>query len=418
MKKIFAIVLSLVMMASLFAACAPAQQETIPSFDTSADTTEAGDAHVHDAGNDRPWKAWESTDSLPGTDDTEYNYYLTADVTVADTVAVYQGADVVVCLNGFQVNAPQYGQAYNLCEGSRVTLCDCTGDGIVFSGTNGCAFQLNGASTHLILRDLTVDGSQADGEAAQSGPIHINQCAGRVTLDGATIQNCTAKNGAAIRAVGMPNSSATVEITNGSLIKGNTVLKTSEGSAAVVGYCTNILISDSTLTENKSYAICGVAVSFATQGGLVLHNATITNNQSLFDDYTNMQVGAVYIHNGNRSVTISGDTVIDGNTNVDGTPADLYLQRTVRETDPAKYPYPLQITLGQLTDNASINILPGLGYEYEWFRDDLNSLPLMVLDTSADPTVWNNNWVRVDSQDAYIVYDSVAEEFVSVKDTQ
>lgn len=90
------------------------------------------------------WAAWEETDSLP----TEGTYYLTADVKLANTTDLT--GDLLLCLNGHTVTAPEGKRVLNVTRLCVFRLTDCAEKpGVITGGTQtfGAAISIRTGGT-------------------------------------------------------------------------------------------------------------------------------------------------------------------------------------------------------------------------------------------------------------------------------
>ena len=79
--------------------------------------------------------AWTATNVLPTA---AGHYYLTGNVSVSSTVGIAynSGAEVTICLNGYDIVGTGSGRLFRVSNGTKLSICDCTGHGKLTGGNN------------------------------------------------------------------------------------------------------------------------------------------------------------------------------------------------------------------------------------------------------------------------------------------
>ena len=130
-------------------------------------------------------------------------YVLAADVVMKNTLTLNGGQNYTICLNGHTLTAPANGRAFRLSNGSKLTICDCTGEGKIIPGKSkgGVVGVFSDATTDptctLNISGITIDGTGING--GQGGALDVEFGGTTVTIDNVVFKNLTSSgNGGAI----------------------------------------------------------------------------------------------------------------------------------------------------------------------------------------------------------------------------
>lgn len=211
-------------------------------------------------------------------------YYLTEDVELPESFNTYgqsySGKTVTICLNGHTLSRKGTGRIFNVTGTSNLTICDCTGNGVItggnMSGNGGVANVSTGG--RLTISDVEISGNQGTAAGALSTQ-------GTLTLTNVVLTNNTntAAGGSAVYAA----SGSNVTLTN-CTITGNNSKPTSASYNSAV-FVTN---SGAKLTVAGNTVIDGNTIC----------NGTAVCNLLLQDAGTKLYVGAL-ASDANISVT-------------------------------------------------------------------------------------------------------------------
>ena len=203
--------------------------------------------HTHD----EKWTEWDGTTEL----EDGGKYYLTANATTTNSLI---NKTVTVCLNGYSLTAQSAKRAFEVCEGSNLTICDCqaqvdaagnlvSSNRMVPSNAGGSIAVLRRSSNGTDAdKSLTMDHVIVDG-AGTSG--NSNGCRGLLTwskLNTITLNNCVFRN---LQAGTLSTSTyyggAAISIYSGGkltaknvLIEDNSIAEETLGGAAL--YCSSV----------------------------------------------------------------------------------------------------------------------------------------------------------------------------------
>ena len=294
------------------------------------------------------YTAWTSTTTVPNTTG---KYYLTNDVTVSAAKTVAAGANVELCLNGHSISAASSGYRLYLVRGTlKITDCsDTPGTVSGFSGvSNGGAFYID-ARGALTIEDITISGNTA----TTNGGAFYAVSDSSVTIDSATVSGNTAQKGGALYFTGSSTAAASRLSVSGSSFTGNTA--SSEGGAFYMTgvNSSNGLTVTAEMTDTVISGNTGVNGSAITMYGcsLTLEDAVVTENNST----STSGYGAVHMARNNSTmavVTVKGATKITGNTNKGTTPQNVYLRQNGSD-DAVQYAY---LVPDGLTAGAQIGV--------------------------------------------------------------
>jgi len=451
MKKLIAWTLTLVLVLSLAPRFAlPVSAEGAPephSHSAAQHDCECGKVSCTEEGHKKVvYEPWTDTTSLPSSG----NYYLTANVNLADETSVT--ADLNLCLNGYTVTAASGKQIITTPKNNTLTLVisDCTAhtdgsgnytagkltggvdkgngrgggaiqirdkgnlklyDGIITgntSDTSGGAIRL-GAGTTFLMGGGEISGNTAiNGSTLKSGGAISMVAGGSMTILGGTIKNNSGSEGGAI----YTQSDATIKnchisgntagkggavyISGGAVltmenctVKDNQMNAAGAGAVYVTGSTANL--TGCTITGNKglSPANSGASAVYSAANSTVkLHDCTITDNS--FGGTATAFFGTVYLANATEKLTLSGKTVISGNTvAADGTPVEqnVYL-RSIPNTP---------VDIGGLTDGAMLSIRT---------HGKTVMATTQYLKYTAAPTDWDQSYVRYENNGMEVGYNS------------
>lgn len=266
------------------------------------------------------------------------HYYLTSHMELSEATVVADGADVVLCLNGYNITG---SGALLQADGGSYTICDCVGGGQL---TGGPAIVVNGGS--VTLYDGYITGSSVSGNSTNTGAVHVN--GGTFTLAGGYIidnpihgvyvgggkfimtggeiaDNYSDTNGGGVRVRGGEF------IMSGGVITGNetgsngggSAIAIQSGSATITGgeIYNNKGGSGGTIYNAGTLVMTGVTIrdnTVVTNGGALYNQsgtATLTDVIMQSNVSTTSMGGGLYV--GGGTVTVNGGQII-GNTAVIG----------------------------------------------------------------------------------------------------
>ena len=206
-------------------------------------------------------------------------YYLTEDTILTNSIAVYGGETLNLCLNGYKLiqseNVPVIkGNQYN-----NVNICDCSGNrkGTIthVEEAIGSGLELRGGNTALY--GITV----SDNEADFYGGILSSGGSARLLIEDCTVTNNTAAyDGGGISAFGEL-------VIRNSLIDGNKALNQAGGGIYAWG-TTNI--ENSIISNNKAGSGGGVHAFGERSDILTIVNSSIIDNEA--DGSSGIAVGS------------------------------------------------------------------------------------------------------------------------------
>ena len=284
MKRIFAMLLALVMVLSLVPVIALAEPANVH--------TSAGHGDV--CSSIENWQPWEKDNSLPASG----NWYLTADVTVKAEVAI--SGTLNLCLNGHTVTGYK-GRAFNVTD--TLHLCSCQ-DGGTFTGfgnnAHGGVIQSSGT---VYAENITFTNNNA---GTGYGGVLLST-GGTVTFQNCTFHKNTAAQGSAISVAG------TTTLTGCSFTE-NTA--TASGALRAVG-SKPILVENCSFTSNTAKAASAIQTGGTTL--LTLKDVTITGNTNTTG------YGALNAVSSIKPIVLQGKVIITGNT-TNGLPQNLHVQ--------------------------------------------------------------------------------------------
>lgn len=291
-----------------------------------------GGAADHSCNSDILWTAWTSTNSLP----TESGYYyLTADVNMTGYANILNGNKVYLCLNGKTINKVQstasgwVGRIYQISDFSELTVCDCTGNGVI----NGSSTNQNGG--HIILLSnaklnwyggkLIRDNENTDltSTTTNGGLIYVYDTA-QVNVYGGVISGGVAKNGGSMYVAGELNiyggtvSGGTASINGGNLYVTETGKVNQYGGSVESGTAANggniYLYKGSAMTLADGTVSGGKATT--SFGGNIFINGNLTMTGGTVIGGNATQGGNLMLNGG--SFLMEGGYVLDGTTGNEG----------------------------------------------------------------------------------------------------
>lgn len=235
-------------------------------------------AHAHGG---QSYTAHSSKNSLPTASGF---YYLEEDVELPESFNTYgqsySGKTVTICLNGHTLSRKGTGRIFNVTGTSNLTICDCTGNGVItggnMSGNGGAANVATGG--RLTISDVKISGNQGTAAGALSTQ-------GTLTLTNVVLTNNTntAAGGSAVYAA----AGANVTMTDCTVTGNNSKPASANYNGAV--YVTN---------GNAKLTVAGSTVI----DGNTICNGTASGNLLLQDAGTKLYVGAL-ASDANISVT-------------------------------------------------------------------------------------------------------------------
>ena len=365
------------------------------------------------------WTAWEETDSLPNVTG---HYYLTDDVKVTARTTYDSTDNVVICLNGYNVDGSAKDLPFYLQDTAKLTISDCTAytdaEGNFHAGklTGGKAtgsmptMVFAKGSSQYALYNCIVTGNvhvnNSNTAANYGGAVHVRDKS-TAHLENVLFENNTSGRDGGVVNVNGANASMTIE---NCIFRKNTAAT----GGAVYVYKGNVTITDSVFEENTATDASGgnIRLNAATvsmdnctmtgnigknSGGSAIHagggNCLVTLNDCVITGNvstgtSNTYRGAVYMTNASDKLVVSGATVIDNNhIATDDTPIErnIFIQNPVNPVD-----------VGGLTKGASISI-----HTRNSTATDAN----MVKAENA-PAEWNRNWVVYENTGKAIEYGS------------
>lgn len=303
---------------------------------------------------DVTWTAWTSTTSLPTA--SGY-YYLTDDVNVSADTRL-SGADVHICLNGFDITSTS--RVYRLANSAKLSFTDHKSGG-VFGGT------VSGMG--LKQSEIAGDGN---GGATEGGlfmqynsntQLHIY--GGNFTFISPTDGRTVCKNGGILQGGGL------LKIYDGVLTGGYVT-----GSGGVIrswGTNTRFYFYGGTIKGGNAGGTGGnISINSSSSGAQIYFgNVTITGG-------TAGSVGGVYLDKYVAKVTLAGTPNITGNSG-----ANLYLSTG------------LTLTLdATLTTDARVGICMQTDGEFATARTDADKI-IFTSDKSANAVILEDNKLKI-----------------------
>ena len=229
------------------------------------------------------------------------NYYLTDNVklTASWTSGSYNGRNVKLCLNGFDIIANVDDSAIKLStyDGNTLTLCDCVGSGEITHGVKADGSKYTGAG-------VEVPGTQTFNMYGGTITGNKNTFGGGVLLgNGSTFNMC---GGSITGNKADANSTSTSDG-----LGGGVCAKGVSGGAKITFNMYGGTIEDNTATNRGGGVYVGNDAQFSMSGG------SITGN-------TAAQGGGVY-YVASNSLYVSGNVNITGNKGTDGKANNVYV---------------------------------------------------------------------------------------------
>ena len=229
------------------------------------------------------------------------NYYLTANVklTASWTSGSYNGRNVKLCLNGFDIIANVDDSAIKLStyDGNTLTLCDCVGSGEITHGVKADGSKYTGAG-------VEVPGTQTFNMYGGTITGNKNTFGGGVLLGNGSTFNMS--GGSITGNKADANSTSTSDG-----LGGGVCAKGVSGGAKITFNMYGGTIEDNTATNRGGGVYVGNDAQFSMSGG------SITGN-------TAAQGGGVYYVAFN-SLYVSGNVNITGNKGTDGKANNVYV---------------------------------------------------------------------------------------------
>ena len=323
---------------------------TIYSDATYTATYTAVEKHEHDGIN---FTYWNSTAGLPST---AGNYVLNDDVTISSTWTVPTGT-TKLCLNGHKIRRTGTGGVIkNENADTTLEIFDCDTTGTITGGFYDSSEANRGKygagieflSGHLILNGGTISGNRLQAIGTGGGGVKLddgNTGDGKTptfVMNGGTISGNSAAYGGGVYV------RRGVFTFNGGTISGNTAHTTDGGGIHIYGTEATLNMNGGTISGNNSK--CGGGIGVSGGGNINITGGTIQNNNaSTAGGGLCNQRGAADASSQAASISISGDTVITGNTVGGSATSNIYLINDVK------------LAAGQLGDNAQMGVSLGTG---------------------------------------------------------
>lgn len=267
------------------------------------------------------WKKWDNPNALPNTTG---HYYLSTPVKVSAYADVKGTADVVLCLNGYTVDAQQKSCIYRVSGSAKVTLADCTAhtdaDGNYVAGQlTGGKEQDRGAIIHLdnnarfqmfggkLTGGLNTQTSSSMGYSG--GAIHARGNAYVYLKDCEISDNHTTAEGGAIclretNAVG--DTGAAVYCEN--VTFKNNVADRKGGVIFLNSAKNSVTMKNCTVEDNSSKGSAGAI--YSNKGRVTLENCAFKKNSCTNNG------GAIFMAGG--SLTVTDGSITESNANQHG----------------------------------------------------------------------------------------------------
>lgn len=295
-------------------------EETTTEATAAIDLHDHSDAHVCEDCEDANvvWQKWDNPNALPNTTG---HYYLATDVTISAYADVKSTADVVLCLNGYTVDAQQKCCIFRITGTAKVTVADCTA--YTDSEGNYVAGQLTGgqdkdrgATIHVADSAIfqMFGGKLTAGENTQdstamgwSGSIHARGNASVYLKDCEISGNHTTAEGGAIclRETGATGDTAATAYCENVTFMGNSADR--KGGVIFLNSAKNsATFKNCTFEDNYSKGSAGVI--YSNYGTVTVENSSFKGN------YCTNSGGAIQMNGG--KLTVIGST-FDG-TNAEG----------------------------------------------------------------------------------------------------
>lgn len=256
------------------------------------------------------WQKWGDDEAEQTTLPTAGHYYLVAPIQVSAITDVKSSADLVLCLNGYTVDARHTTYIYRVgtnnskTDKAKVTISDCGAywdeAGVYHAGglingkgkDGGGAFFMRGASSlYMYAGKLTGhQNTQSSNSTGYGGGAITSRNTAAIYLENVEISGCsTGTEGGAIGS----RDKVTITLKNVT-IKNNTA--TRAGGAIYLDSADNKLTATDCIFENNTTAVTGGAVSVLS-GEAVLTNCLLKKNTATTDG------GAVYLTGENSELT-------------------------------------------------------------------------------------------------------------------
>lgn len=191
--------------------------------------------------------------------DSNY-YYLNNDVQLSENIKIT--GTVTLCLNGHNITAASGSRIFTVKKGGSLTICDCTGEGIITGGaptrddSDKDDKRDYGGAVYVEGGDFTLSGGTiSHNDAIQGGGVYVRKGA-KFEMSGGIIYKNISKEGSGVYNEG-------TFIMNGGWIMGNTAEH--QGGGVYVQKGAKFEMSDGTLSGNTAeygddttYGGCGV----------------------------------------------------------------------------------------------------------------------------------------------------------------
>ena len=319
MKKLFAILLTVCLVASMLPVQTFAEQDQTETLAAHDDATHICEHCVAAGAADTTptWTAWgEGKTKLPAADG---HYYLTADLHV--TAATVTSGHIVLCLNGHTVtangtNGSTADRFYNLQNTASLTILDCNASGEgdsykagKFTGASNIAFNTSNSSSTKSTGTITVyDGIFEKNVSAVTGNVFmITGSANLYVYGGRFAENEATGKGAGV-IYGNTGS-------NYIYLENAVFYKNEAGYGGVVYHAGNkvaavpitVEVVNCTFDSNKSTSSTGAALCFGGNAVVSVEGSTFTGNTA------NTAGGAIRVTGTTSSLTVK-DSTMTGNT--------------------------------------------------------------------------------------------------------
>ena len=249
------------------------------------------------------------------------NYYLTDNVklTASWTSGSYNGRNVKLCLNGFDIiaNVDDSAIKLNTLDGNTLTLCDCVGSGEITHGVKADGSKYTGAGVSVPSSQTfnMYGGTITGNKNTFGGGVRLGTGA-TFNMYGGTITRNKANNdnGGGVNVAG----GATFNMHGGSITKNDAANGggvCAKGISSIDSYA-NFNMYGGTITENTATTRGGGV--YVDVGTFKMSGGSITEN-------TAQTAGGVYYYSASNSLFVSGKVNITGNKDTDDNNNNVYV---------------------------------------------------------------------------------------------
>lgn len=303
------------------------------------------------------WTAWTSTTSLPTA--SGY-YYLTADVNVSADTRL-SGADVHICLNGFDITSTS--RVYRLASSAKLSFTDHKNGGVYGGTVSGMGLKQN---------EIAGDGN---GGATEGGVFMQFNSNTVLNIYGGNFKFVSPTDGRTVcRNGGIFQGGGTLRIYDGVLTGG--YVTRAGGTLRSFGANTRFYLYGGTITGGNAGTIGGNIAMESSSAGAQLYLGDVTVTGGIAANGGNF--GGIYLDKYVSKVTLAGTPKITGNT-----AGNLYV------------PSGLTLTLdATLTTDARVGISMQTNGQFATARTDADK-GIFTSDKSANTVVLEDGKLKI-----------------------